>query len=49
MGAYGTFKYLTHAFPDLHKRVKITAKVQFLVLICSKLKSFVEAMKIQLI
>ena len=46
MGAYSTVKYLNHAFPDLYKRVKLMAKVQFSVLIGSTLKSFGESMKV---
>ena len=26
MGAYATVKYLTHAFPDLYKKVKLNGK-----------------------
>ena len=45
-GAYATVKYLTHALPDLYKRVKLMMKVWFSMLVCSTFKSFVEAMKI---
>ena len=27
MGDYATIKYLTHAFPDLNKRVKLMPKI----------------------